>query len=102
MFRSMIEFRPYRHHKMTVHLMDLINHCFGIRKTHGVEFMAAPVVFTPVKPIKYDIINRNMPFSEFLENICNFLLCFIALAALPVSHCPLWHHLSFAGELAVS
>ena len=102
MFRSPIELRPNGNHHLSIHGMNGIYHPFRIRETSFVKLMATPGIFRPVAPVEHNIINRNLTFAEFPQNIQYFFLRLITFTALPVSHRPLRHDLRFPGQGAVS
>ena len=97
-----IELGPYGYHDTSVHVMDRINHAFGIGETLFVKFMASPRILLPVQPVYNDIVNRDIALAEFGECRLHFLLSVILLAPLPVTHSPLRHYGRLAGKSAIA
>ena len=102
MFCRGIEFRPYRYHYMSVHVMDGIDHLFGLRESYRVKLMTPPCVFGPVEPVYDDVVKRNVASAKLCHSRKNFILSVVFLPALPVAHCPFRHDRRFAGEGAVA
>ena len=120
---------PYGNHQVRIVLMYVFHHffrafearfriacilVFSIRKVtecffviHLVdvawihEFHGIPVGITsPVLPVLYDTIQRNLKFAVFVEYAAQFVRTLVAFAALPVSHGPKREHGSLSGQVA--
>ena len=82
--------------------MDRIDHSFRIGETRQVKFMASPGILLPVQPVDYDIVDRNLTFTEFLQGGENLLTRIVLLTALPVTHRPFRHNLGFTCQCTVA
>ena len=77
---------------LVVHLVDVA----WIHEFHGI-----PVgVTSPVLPVLYDTIQRNLKFAVFVEYAAQFVRTLVAFAALPVTHGPEREHGSLSGQVA--
>ena len=102
MLRVGIEFRPYGNHEASAHGVERIQHPFRVRISAAVELMAAPLVVLPIPPVLHDVVHRNTFLPHFCQCPEYILLRSIALAALPVAHCPFRHYLGLSGDGAVA
>ncbi len=99
---GIIEFRPYRYHDAGVEAVDAVDHGLGIGKPGGVEFVRAPGLLGPVKPVKDDVVEGDVPLAVLFDHPQQFIAGFVAFAALPVTHGPFGHDLRFPGEDAIA
>ena len=97
-----IEFGPYGDHDTGIHLMDPVDHSLRVGESGRVELVAAPLLFGPIAPVLYDVIDGYFSFSEFSECAHNLILRFIPFTALPESHSPFGHDLRFPGKGSVA
>ena len=101
-FGRSIELGPYGNHQTSVHGVDGVDHSFRVGETFGVELMASPRILLPVQPVDYDIVDRNLTFTEFLQGGENLLTRIVLLTALPVTHRPFRHNLGFTCQCTVA
>ena len=87
-----IELGPYRYHDMSTHIVHIIHHLFRIGESSRVELMTTPLVFTPIEPVLYNIVDRYLTLTKLLKGRNQFLLVVIFLTALPITHRPLRHN----------
>ena len=101
-FGRSIELGPYGNHQTSVHGVDGVDHSFRVGETFGVELMASPRILLPVQPVDYDIVDRNLTFTEFFQGGENLLTRIVLLTALPVTHRPFRHNLGFTCQCTVA
>ena len=68
----------------------------GIHELHGIPVR----VTSPVLPVLHNTVERNFELTIFIENATKFIRTFIALATLPITHCPKRKHGSLSGQIA--
>jgi len=85
-----------------VEAVDAVDHGLGIGKPGGVEFVRAPGLLGPVKPVEDDVVEGDVPLAVLFDHPQQLIAGFVAFAALPIAHGPLGHDLRFPGEGAVA
>jgi len=71
-----------------VFIVQHSDHAVGIGKSCFIESLAAPLIFFPIEPVLYYVINLNFFISELIDHVKYFLLRFVSLAALLEAEAP--------------
>ena len=102
MLRIDIKLGPYRYHDMSTHIVHIIHHLFRIGESSRIELMTTPLVFTPIEPVLYNIVDRYLTLTKLLKGRNQFLLVVIFLTALPITHRPLRHNGRLTSQGAIA
>ena len=82
--------------------MDAVDHGLWVGVAGGIKLMTAPLVFLPVEPVLYDIVNWDMSAAELCQRLFYLAGGLIALTTLPESQCPLGIERGTTGQCTIT
>ena len=82
--------------------MDRVEHELRVGEAGCIELMAAPLVLGPIVPVLHYVVDGYLSLAELSECAEHFILCLVALSALPEAEHPLGIDGSLACQGAVA
>ena len=91
------EVGPNTYHEVGIHPVHRVNHHLPMPEPLTYEVHGIPgIVASPVLPVLYDTVKRNIILTMPVNNLQQFVLSLVSLTALPVAECPQWEHVYFS------